>query len=147
MKEQTPTGSEDDEPRIVVGVEGSPCACRALEYAAHQAARTGALLHVVCAYHLPPAEETLIVPLGLIEEVAAAVVRQSLDRVGQIEPAVVTKGEVLFGSPGLVLAEASLGAAELVVGVRGHGHLVDLLLGSVSEYVVREASCTTTVVR
>ncbi len=140
-------GTERGESRIVVGFDGSPCAILALEYAAHQAARTGALLHVVCAYDLLPAEDTVMLPMGLIEGSAAAAVAEALDRVDEIEPDVVTKGEHVFGAPGPVLVEIGEGARELVVGTRGRGHLRGMLLGSVSDYVAHHASCTTTVVR
>jgi nucleotide-binding universal stress UspA family protein len=130
--------SDEGELRIVVGVDGSPCATRALDYATHLAAHTGALL---------PAEDTLMIPMGLIEEAAAGVVRESLERVGQIEPSVIAKGECLFGAPGPVLAESSGSSSQLVVGTRGLGYVAGALLGSVSDYVVHRASCTTTVVR
>ena len=40
--------------RVVVGVDGSACAERALVLAAYEAAIRGALLHVVSAYEVPP---------------------------------------------------------------------------------------------
>ena len=40
---------DDGELRIVVGVDGSEWGTRALEFAAHEAARRGAVLHVVSA--------------------------------------------------------------------------------------------------
>lgn len=146
MIERIPALSDEGERRIVVGVDGSNCAFRALDHAAQQAARSGALLHVVCVYHLP-VEDAGIIPIGLIEEVAASVVHQALDRVSEIEPSVTAKGELVFGSPGPTLAELSREAVELVVGTKGLGHVVGEFLGSVSEYVVHHAPCTTTVVR
>jgi nucleotide-binding universal stress UspA family protein len=145
--------NEDDsvrtegERRVVVGVDGSACATRALEYAAHEAARTGAVLLVVCIYGMPASESALTFPIGLLEEDAESVLHQALERVGAITPEVVAKGDLVLGSPGRVLVEASKAASAIVVGTRGHGQLAGMILGSVSEYVVRHAACTTTVVR
>jgi nucleotide-binding universal stress UspA family protein len=137
----------DSEARIVVGVDGSPYATRALEHAAHEAARTNALLVVVCVYGMPPSGTTLALPIGLLEEDAEEVLRQALAHVSEITPEVVTKGEVVLGTPGRVLVELSAGSSGVVVGTRGHGHVAGMILGSVSDYVVHHASCTTTVVR
>ena len=118
-----------------------------LEYAAGQAAQSDAVLFVVCVYGMIPVEDSLMIHIGLTKDEAAAVVRQALDLAGEIAPEVVTKGECVLGAPGPILVSASEHAAELVVGTRGHGHLRCLILGSVSEYVLHHASCTTTVVR
>jgi nucleotide-binding universal stress UspA family protein len=147
MNEEKLAVRSGPESRIVVGVDGSPSATRALEYAAHDAARTGALLLVVCVYGMPPSGTTLTFPIGLLEEDAEAVLRRALAHVGEITPEVVAKGDAVLGSPGRVLVEASETASALVVGTRGHGHFAGMLLGSVSEYVVHHATCTTTVVR
>ena len=147
MRQENPTVQNNGERRVVVGVDGSPCAMRALEYAAHQADSEGALLVVACVYGVLPAEDSLIVPFGVIHDDAEAIVRQSLDRVREISPNVVAKGELVAGAAGPSLVQVSEGATALVVGTRGHGHLVGMLLGSVSEYVAHHASCTTTIVR
>jgi nucleotide-binding universal stress UspA family protein len=135
------------EGRVVVGVDGSACGTRALHYAARLAADLGAVLHIVCVYHILPTDLTVSFPLGLTEQDALTVLRESLADVSRDTPDVVTKCEHLFGAPGPVLVEVSEGATSLVVGTRGHGYVVGVLLGSVSEYVVHHASCTTTVVR
>lgn len=147
VRDDNPTVARDGELRIVIGVDGSPCATRALAYAVGQAAHTNAALMVVCVYGMIPVEDALMIPIGLIKDEAAAVVRQALELATDIAPEVVTKGECVLGAPGPVLVAASEHASELVVGTRGHGHLHDLLLGSVSEYVLHHAPCTTTVVR
>jgi nucleotide-binding universal stress UspA family protein len=132
---------------IVVGTDGSACATRAVEFAAHEAARWGALLHVVTAYYELPAEGGFIAPLGLFQGSAEAVVSGALHCAEELEPSVVLKGEAVLGTPGPVLATVSDGAAALVVGTRGHNELTGLLLGSVSEYVLHHASCPIIVIR
>jgi nucleotide-binding universal stress UspA family protein len=48
---------------------------------------------------------------------------------------------VVQGHPAPVLVEASKGADLLVVGSRGHGEFVGMLIGSVSEYCAANAHC------
>ncbi len=144
--------SEPDSPglgelRVVVGTDGSACATRAVEFAAREAARWAALLHVVSAYHEMPVTGGFIAPLGLYQGSAEAVVSAALCEAEEFEPDVVLKGEAVLGAAGPVLAQLSTGAAALVVGTRGHGAATGLLLGSVSEYVLHHATCTTIVVR
>jgi len=50
------------------------------------------------------------------------------------------------GPPPRTLVDASLGTSLLVVGRRGPAGLAGLLLGSVSQTVVRHAHCSTAVV-
>ena len=132
------------EPLVVVGVDGSPCSLKALEYAGDQAALTGSILQVVTVFNgLPGYGFTT----GLDQEGAVSVVREALDAVEKKHPTVPTKGETVYGVPGPVLADVSEGASALVVGTRGHGQLVGHVLGSVSEYVLHHAHCITTIVR
>lgn len=131
--------------RIVVGVDGSDCSKRALDYAARQASQAGAVLHVVGVYNVPV--EGSWVGTGMLHEDATTVVKEGLARVEEIEPDLVAEGEVTLGVPGPVLADVARGASALVVGTRGHGHMAGIILGSVSEYVLHHATCTTTIVR
>ena len=48
---------------------------------------------------------------------------------------------VVNGHPAPILVEASKGADLLVVGSRGHGEFVGMLIGSVSEYCATNAHC------
>ena len=45
------------------------------------------------------------------------------------------------GHPAPILVEASKGASLLVVGCRGHGEFVGMLIGSVSEFCATNAHC------
>jgi nucleotide-binding universal stress UspA family protein len=147
LTNDTQARSTVGELRIVVGVDGSECANRALDFAAHEAARWGSLLHVVAAYEIPPNAGWLVVPLDPFEETAAANVSAALARVHALEPGVVTKGEHVHGFAGNVLVEESKGASLLVVGSRGRGEMASFVLGSVSEHCVHHAQdCPITVV-
>jgi nucleotide-binding universal stress UspA family protein len=54
--------------------------------------------------------------------------------------------EVVQGSPPEVLCAASRDAQLLVLGSHGHGQLFEAVLGSVSQYCVRHASCPVVVI-
>jgi nucleotide-binding universal stress UspA family protein len=141
-------GCEKGELRIVVGVDGSECADRAVEFAAHEAARWGALLHVVSAYEVSPNAGWVVIPLEPYEVNAAASVRKALSRIHELEPGVVTKGEHIHGFAGNVLVEASKGASLLVVGTRGRGEVASLILGSISEHCLHHVDeCPITIVK
>ena len=145
MSDHTPTPTSVEH-RIVVGVDGSDCANRALEHAAGEADRTGSLLQIVTVYNVLPSYGMMTPPV-LDQQASETTVSQAMERVLQIRPGVVTKGETIFGAVGPVLADISKDADLLVVGTRGHGQVAGILLGSVSEYVVHHAHCNTTVVR
>ncbi len=147
MEPNGPNSHGLGELRIVVGTDGSACAIRAVEFAVREAARWGALLHVVTAYHEQPAGAGLVLPLGLFQGSAEAVVSEGLRRAEEVDPTVVLKGEAVVGTAGVALATLSEGAVALVVGTRGHNELSGLFLGSVSQYVLHHATCTTIVVR
>ena len=136
-----------DERRVVVGVDGSACATRALEFAVREAAQWGIPLHVVCAYHEMPAPGGWVPLEGLLHETADAIVADATHLAEKIEPRVVVKGETVLDAPGPALARLSEGATALVVGTRGHCEVAGVFLGSVSQYVLHHATCTTIVVR
>jgi nucleotide-binding universal stress UspA family protein len=56
-------------------------------------------------------------------------------------PEVPMVARVVGGHPAPVLVEASKGAELLVVGSRGHGEFVGMVIGSVSEYCAAHAYC------
>ena len=128
--------------RVVVGVDGSQPARRALHWAADEAQRRGADLEVVHAWHPP------IQPLGLV---LAAVDRDASEANGKalLDAAISAVGTRPFivepilieGPPARSLLEVSAGAALLVVGSRGRGGFAGLLLGSASSQVLHHARC------
>ena len=129
--------------RIVVGVEGSPCSLRALKYAGNQAALTGSILEVVTVYNGLPGYG---ITTSLDKEEAESIVREAVNSIQKVHPTLLTKGEIAYGVAGPVLSDISEGASTLVIGTSGHAQ-VGALLGSISEYVVHYAHCTTTIVR
>jgi len=70
------------------------------------------------------------------------------DALAQIDTArVKVRRTVSHGHPAEVLTDASTNAELLVVGSRGHGGFVGMLLGSVSLHVSSHARCPVVVVR
>ena len=142
-------GDDDGELRVVVGVDGSECGKRALDFAADESALRGAVLHVVSAYGATPYATSW--PPVLLESdhqgTAAAIVDESLVHTRGFDETLVSKGEIRYGSAGNELVDISHGATLLVLGSRGRGHVASVLLGSVSDHCVHHAMCPITIVR
>ncbi len=135
---------------IVVGVDGSPASDAALSWAAREAFVRKAPLTVVCCWTIPGAylSEAYIAPEpAAMEKSARAMLDATIGRVTEAQnAALATERLVLEGSPSRVLLEASVGAALLVVGARGRGGFLGLLLGSVATQVVNHGTCPVVVV-
>lgn len=142
-------GSGEGGNRIVVGADGSDGSNDALRWAARQAACTGAVVEAVIAWEWPAffGVDTALPegfdPPGIAERVLGQAVREVL---GDNPPAGL-QTRVAEGRAGQVLVDASRDAELLVVGTRGHGGLVDALLGSVSTYCVHHAHCPVVVIQ
>lgn len=67
--------------------------------------------------------------------------------ISEKHPGVPATTQVVDRSAGQELAERSDAATLVVVGSRGHGAVPGLLLGSVSQYLLRHARCTVLVAR
>lgn len=140
--------------KVVVGIDDSGPSQRALDLAAGIAAGAGASLHVVSVGTLASPESWAYVETSsagskrthaAVEELEQTTERAA-SRARDAHPDLPVEAEVLFGHPGLVLAELAQQAGLLVVGSRGRGGFAGLLLGSVSHRVVHEASCAVMVV-
>jgi nucleotide-binding universal stress UspA family protein len=136
---------------IVVGIDGSPGSRKALKWAAAEAAVHGADLVVINVR-----EHTLMPPAGSVgvsERYVPEASQSTADDLVQIikeelgdDPPVLVRPQVKQGRPAKVLIEESANADLLVVGKRGHGGFVGLVLGSVSQHVAAYAKCPVTVV-
>jgi nucleotide-binding universal stress UspA family protein len=133
----------------VVGVDGSPTSTRALQWAAEQAAATGAQIDAVMAW-MPPSDYAL--GAGFSDDVGweedtAAVLEKTIEGALDADAAEKVERRVVRGHPAQVLLDAAAGADLLVVGSRGHGGFTGMLLGSVSQHLVAHAPCPVLVVR
>lgn len=139
---------------VLVGVDGSPSAAAAVQWAAHTAAlhhRPLTLVHVLAPPMVMTFPETPMPP-GYAEwqqEQGQRYLRDALrlaERHLHGPDAPRLAAETLQGSTVPVLEELSRQAAMVVVGCRGHGRLRRSLLGSVSSAVVRHAHCPVAVI-
>ncbi len=136
-------------PRVVVGVDGSALAANALEFAIEEAQLRKATLHVTYAYTVMSSPVTGSTGKDYYEQVER-VAKEFLEEIMAKAPS--TEGlDVEWlgvpGNPSEVLIEASRGATLLVVGSRGQGGFLGLLMGSVSTQCVHYSHCPVLVVR
>ena len=141
--------------QIVVGVDGSDSSRKALAWAYDEAGHHGATLLVVSTWEPPTVPMTP--PYGNLtpEEYGDQPRQEVLQRLERFtselvpkDPAVDVRTSVEEGkNPAKVLIERSKEADLVVVGSRGHGGFVGMLLGSVSQHLVAHAECPVVVVR
>jgi nucleotide-binding universal stress UspA family protein len=147
--EETPTSEWT---RVVVGVDGSAYSKSALRWATGEAKTHNAELTVASVWTPPP---TVDPPYGNIawgtdldpQLQATAILQTTVEEVLGEDPGLAVRREVRGGNPARVLIDLSEGADALVVGSRGHGGFVGMVLGSVSQHVAAHAATTVVVVR
>lgn len=138
---------ESDRPLVVVGVDGSDGSKAALRWAASVAAGIGATLDVIAAWQMPVAADLPIVATDWnLEEYSATMLEETMTEVFGTDQPVDAQLLVRQGNPAQVLLSASEQATMLVVGSRGHGGFVGLLIGSVSARCAERAGCPVLVV-
>lgn len=135
---------------IVVGLDGSAHSTKALRFAVEEARIRGVEVQAVMAWHLPYYGGMVGMSLPMDPESMRASYQAELDRavdaVDATGLAAPIQRTLVEGTPGGVLVDASKGAAMLVVGSRGHGGFMGLLLGSVSQQVAAHAHCPVVIV-
>ena len=139
--------------RIVVGIDGSEAAQRALDFAFEQASRRNWALRVVHAWDVPvigfDADTSTYPHGGIIDDVRDAETRLSAEVLaGHIDryPDVDLEVTVRRGGAAKVLVDESGDSDLLVTGSRGRGGFSALLLGSVSHKVLHHAECNIAIV-
>jgi nucleotide-binding universal stress UspA family protein len=139
---------------LVVGLDGSDQSGRALRWAAAVAQVAQVPVRAVQAWSHPrlagfPAGSLSVSTEEMDErtrEEAAAAVADVLGPSGSAGSAAVTV-EALRGPPAAAILQALTPGSVLVLGSRGRGGFVGLLLGSVSQELVEYAPCPVVVVR
>ena len=138
--------------RVVVGIDGSELSVDATHMAFEEASlrRCGlTLLHVWNA----PGYETagVVVPDTFnLEEAHSDELRAMAETVAGLAekyPDVHVEQRLRQGRPAKALADATRGAALVVVGSRGHGGFASLMLGSTSRALLHHAYCPVLVVK
>jgi nucleotide-binding universal stress UspA family protein len=135
--------------KIVVGVDGSAGSKAALQWALEEAKLRKRPVEIVHCWNVVP-------PYGgkfslrpddyaTFEQSALRLVDEMIDD-AEIDEGDDVRKVVRFGSASELLIDESRQALMLVVGARGEGGFVGLLLGSVTTKVVAHAACPVVVV-
>jgi nucleotide-binding universal stress UspA family protein len=137
---------------IVVGVDGSEASQPAIGYAFAYASSTGKRLTAVHTWWWEPLEgvslgEPWVGDWTQIASQEEALVSELLAGWSQRYPDVQVRQHVVRGDPVVELLDHSEGASLLVVGSRGRGGFIGLVLGSVSRRILKRATCPVAVVR
>jgi nucleotide-binding universal stress UspA family protein len=134
---------EHDPHRVVAGIDGSPSSLEALSWAARQADLTGTALEVVMTWEWPQSYGWAVpIPTDFNpEDDVRRAMESAADEVRAKYPSLRIDTRLVNGHPAPILVEASKEADLLVVGSRGHGAFVGMLIGSVSEYCATNAHC------
>jgi nucleotide-binding universal stress UspA family protein len=138
---------------ILVPVDFSAHSLGALERASDLARQSGAVLHLLHCYELPPPgldQYRIALPETLWERVRVAAER----RLAELAEKAAATGlsvttEVSGDAPGHAIAAVAgrIGADLVVMGTHGHTGVKHALLGSVAERTLRTAGCSVLVVK
>lgn len=134
-------GTDEGRGRVVVGVDGSEGSAKAMRWAAEEARLRDATLVVVHGWEVPYAGEMTYAGdvLTMYQEGAAELVDQVVDAAG-LPPEQPVERRPVHGSPVRALTDAAEDADLVVVGSRGRGGFIGLLLGSVSSQISRHGT-------
>ena len=135
--------------KILVAIDGSQQATKALEVAVDLAQHYDASL---CVLHAFPSVSTIIGSPEYDDLVAThtmlgdQILDEARKHIGDVVP---VETQLLAGPPAPAILEVAKteGYDVIVVGSRGHGQLAELLLGSVSHAVAQHAHCPVLIVR
>lgn len=138
--------------KIVVAIDGSEISLKALEVALSEARIWNAELHVIYVVETSmfssiPMDNTWEIIYSLLEKEGKEVFQKSKDLAAQDGISLITHLKDGHAGNEIVGLAEELHADLIVIGSLGKSNIDRLLLGSVSEHVVRTSTCTTMVVR
>ena len=126
--------------RIVVGVDGSAASVSALKEGAKLAAELGGVVDAVAVWEMPTKHASYeALGIGSFEEGARKILVDALFQAFGDDVLASVSARLIEGTAASGLVSAAEGARMLIVGRRGHGGLMGLLLGSVSASVVNQS--------
>jgi nucleotide-binding universal stress UspA family protein len=136
--------------KIVVGIDGSEGSKKALRWAIAEAQLRSAAIEVIHVWNFSPLVDPIggiaYVPMDDLLESAQAVAANTVKSVADILGDTHITTTVKQGSASQALLKAAEDAGLLVVGRRGHGGFIGLLIGSTAEQVAHHAPCPVVVV-
>ncbi|MBD3783980.1 MAG: universal stress protein [Micrococcales bacterium] len=136
------------QPRVVVGVDGSPLSKAAVVQAAHFASTRGMTLHVLHAFapDLPMLGFGALADRALVTDHGRRLLEAAVARAHAAHPDLTVTSALHDGYASQSLIASSHTAALVVVGVAGHGLLSRTSLGAVAMQVLTHAHCPVLVV-
>jgi universal stress protein A len=142
--------------KILVPVDYSDCSRVAMEYALFLAERFDAEIEVLHVAEVPLGEEHTVVKPDTGEEqlLSELIMQQAVKAETEflapfVRATIPIEKSLLKGRPGKVIVEAAAdrGADLIVMGTHGRSGFDRLIMGSVTERVLRSAPCPVVVVR
>ena len=128
--------------RIVIGLDGSVASMEALAWAGRQAHLTHATLEMIMTWDWPTTYGWTVLPEGYDpSQGMPEILAKAADELRATYPEIEITTRLVQGHPAPLLVDSSEGADLLVVGSRGHGEFVGMLIGSVGEYCATNAHC------
>lgn len=139
----------NETPPIIIGVDGSDSSYTALREAVRLATALGAPLKAIAVWDHPMAMYDVYAPPPgwSPQRDAQQVLEEAAEHVFGTDVPPWFSTAVRQGGAAAVLVKESRGAEMLVLGSRGHGGFVGMLLGSVSTAAVAHAPCPVLIVR
>lgn len=138
-------------PRITVGVFDADESDRAVRWAASHAAAVGGSLHLVHAFVWTELDVNIDPISGMagsgFRGAAHALIQDAVAIIRESHPELPVTSEIIDGNTVPVLVEASEESDLLVLGGRGLGRLMTLIVGSKSLALASRAHCPVVVVR
>lgn len=132
---------------VILGVDASPVGEAAIAFAFEAAASRGVPVVAVHTWGDPPGDVWTAPQWGELADQAKRRLAERLAEWTEKHPDVRVQRIVSHSHPARGLLELSEEAQLVVVGSRGHGQLVGLILDSVSHAMVHGAACPVAVVR
>jgi nucleotide-binding universal stress UspA family protein len=132
---------------IVVGVDGSAISEAAIAFAFEEASWRGLGLTVIHAWQTARMPVTFDVAEATREAAEERVLAEALAGWSEKYPDVQVMSRLVRDHPARALMEESMGAVLLVLGSHGRGRFAEMVLGSVSQVMLRHASTSIAIVR
>lgn len=134
---------------VLVGVDGSAGSVESLRWALREAKLRGDDVDVVHCWHLPYVSDPTglaVYPMDQLRECADALLADVMRQVDDAVDGLTVTSRAIIGPAAATLIEASAHADLLVVGRRGHGGFLTLLMGSVAQQVAAHSRCPVVIV-
>ena len=139
---------------IHAAIDGSDSSIKALDYAAHLANNEKATLHIISAAEPLPAlaaqggsNQYMPQYQDDIHNALEEIQTEQVKRLAKLYPDLKTTTEVIDGRPVPVIKQATKGTDLIVLGHRGHGAILSLVLGSTAKQIVDTCTAPVLIVK